>query len=302
MQFSLKHICAGHKAAIYALAPGRDDRHILSAGSDGWIVEWDMDAPETGRVVANVETQVFSLCSFPEQQLLVAGNMNGGVHWIDLAHPQQTRNVQHHKKGVYELRPWKEALFTAGGEGMLTRWQAEDRRAHDSLHLSSQALRSIAISEKRNEMAVGASDGAIYFMDPDTLALKHSLPGAHAQSVFTAVYSPSHRYLLSGGRDAMLRVWDLENDLTLVSEQPAHWFTLNHLVFSPDGRFFATASRDKTIKIWDAETFQLLKVLETIRDGGHTHSVNRLLWTPDYLISASDDRNVIFWTVGDASS
>ncbi|MCK6695880.1 MAG: hypothetical protein L6Q97_27735, partial [Thermoanaerobaculia bacterium] len=126
---------------------------------------------------------------------------------------------------------------------------------------------------------------------------KNTRPGAHANSVFVVAYTPNHRYLLSGGRDAMLRVWDLENNLTLVSEQPAHWFTVNHLVFSPDGQFFATASRDKTIKIWDTETFQLLRVLETIRDGGHINSVNRLLWTPDYLISASDDRSVILWAV-----
>ena len=177
----------------------------------------------------------------------------------------------------------------------LSRWSVAERRAHDSLHLSNQALRAIAISEPRNEMAVGASDGAIYFLDPGTLEIKNSLSNAHGNSVFTVAYSPDQRHLLSGGRDAMLRVWDLENGPALVSEQPAHWFTLNHLVFSPDGRYFATASRDKTIKIWDAATFQLLKVLETIRDQGHLDSVNRLLWTPDYLISASDDRSLILW-------
>lgn len=294
-----KHACTGHKAAIYALAPGRDARHILSAGSDGWIVEWNLDNPETGRVVANVETQVFSLYAIPEQQLLVAGNMNGGVHWIDLEHPDRTRNIQHHQKGVYDLQYYGEWLFSAGGDGVLTRWDARESRAMESLQLSNRALRSVAVSEKRNELAVGASDGAIYFLDAGTLALKHTLPGAHGHSVFVVAYSPNHRYLLSGGRDAMLRVWDLENKHTLLSEQPAHWFTVNHLVFSPDGRFFATASRDKTIKIWDTETFQLLKVLETIRDGGHLNSVNRLLWMPDCLISASDDRSVVLWTVSD---
>lgn len=295
MLVSRQHICTGHRAAIYALAPGRDERHVYSAGSDGWIVEWNLDDSETGRVAANAETQVFSLCSFPEQQLVVAGNMNGGVHWIDLAHPDRTRNVQHHKKGVYDLQAWQGWLFSAGGEGMLSRWSVAERRAHDSLHLSNQALRAIAISEMRHEMAVGASDGAIYFLDPGTLEIKNSLPNAHGNSVFTVAYSPDQRFLLSGGRDAMLRVWDLENGPALMSEQPAHWFTLNHLVFSPDGRYFATASRDKTIKIWDAATFQLLKVLETIRDQGHLNSVNRLLWTPDYLISASDDRSLILW-------
>ncbi|MBK7939593.1 MAG: hypothetical protein IPJ82_22020 [Lewinellaceae bacterium] len=94
-----------------------------------------------------------------------------------------------------------------------------------------------------------------------------------------------------------MRVWDLENNFRLVSEQPAHLFTLNHIVFSPDGQFFATASRDKTIKIWDAATFQLLKVVDTIRNGGHINSVNRLLWLPGCLVSCSDDRTVMLWWV-----
>lgn len=297
MEITRTHISTGHRAAIYALAPGHDSRHILSAGGDGWVVEWNLDDPETGKVVANAETQVFSLCSFPEKKLVVAGNMNGGVHWIDLAHPDRTRNIQHHQKGVYDIQALGNWLFTAGGEGILTRWSLQEGRAKDSFHLSNKALRTIAVSETRNEMAVGASDGAIYLLEADTLALKIKLPGAHGHSVFTLAYSPNRRYLLSGGRDAMLRVWDLENDLALVSEQPAHWYTINHLVFAPDGRHFATASRDKTIKIWDAESFQLMKVLDTIRDGGHINSANRLLWLPGCLVSGSDDRSLIIWTV-----
>lgn len=294
----MNHTCTGHRASIYALAPGQDARHFLSAGGDGWIVEWNLDDPETGRVVATVETQVFALFALPDQQRLVAGNMNGGLHWVDLAHPDRTRNIQHHQKGVFDLQahgPW---LFSAGGEGMLTRWALEEARSVESFHLSNKSLRAIAIAPGRGEMAVGASDGNIYLLDLETLALKHVLARAHTPAVFALRYSPDERYLLSGGRDALLRVWHLEeNTPTLHSEQPAHWFTLNHIAYSPDGTRFATASRDKTVKIWDAASFRLTKVLETLRDNGHRNSVNRLLWLPDALVSASDDRTVKIWTL-----
>lgn len=289
------HTCSGHKAAIYALAPGRSRRHFLSAGGDGWVVEWNLDDPENGKLLAAVETQVFSLCALHEQQLVVAGNMNGGVHWIRYNQPELSRNVLHHQKGVYDITAIGSRLFTAGGEGMLTAWDIESARASESFHLSNQALRCLAYSEQRQELAVGASDGSIYLLDSDNLALLRVLPAAHKPSVFTLAYSPDGRYLLSGGRDAMLRVWDVADDFRLVSEQAAHWYTVNHIVFSPDGAFFATASRDKTLKIWDASTFTLLKVIDTIRDGGHINSVNRLLWLPECLISASDDRSAKVW-------
>ncbi|MCC6459245.1 MAG: WD40 repeat domain-containing protein [Saprospiraceae bacterium] len=292
------HTSTGHRSSLYALARGAAAQQVLSAGGEGWVVEWNRSAPDTGRVLANAETQLFALLALPEPHRLVAGNMNGGLHWIDLQQPEQTRNLQHHQKGVFDLQIHAEWLFSAGGEGTLTRWAHQEARSVESFQLSNRPLRSLALAPERRELAVGSSDGSIYLLDLDTLALKQTLPKAHLPSVFTLCYSPDRRYLLSGGRDAMLRVWDLDQGLALVSEQAAHWYTINHIVFSPDGRYFATASRDKTIKIWDAGSFALLNVLDTIRDGGHINSVNRLLWlSADCLVSGSDDRSLIWWQI-----
>jgi WD40 repeat protein len=282
--------------AAYALAPGKDARYFLSAGGDGWVAEWNLDEPETGQLVASVETQIFSLCALNANRL-VAGNMNGGVHWIDRENPDKTLNIQHHKKGVFDIVAAGEWVFTAGGDGVLTRWDLEKGRTVESFQLSNQALRAISFSEKRRELAVGASDHSIYLLDLETFELKTTLKNAHSNSVFTLAYSPDSKFMLSGGRDAMLRVWDLKNDFQLISEQAAHLFTVNHIVFSPDGKLFATASRDKTLKIWDSQTFQLLKVADVMRYGGHVNSVNRLLWLPDCLVSCSDDRTVMLWEV-----
>ncbi len=295
MHIRKKFVCSGHRAALYALARDREDRHVITAGGDGWLVDWDLDDPETGRVIASVETQVFSLLTLPGRGWVVAGNMNGGVHWIDLEHPAQTRNIQHHQKGVYDIQTAGQWLYTAGGDGVLTRWDAGTGATVESFQLTNRALRAIAISGVRSEMAVGASDGAVYLLDLETLALKNTIPKAHLPSVFALAWSPDATHLLSGGRDAMLRVWNRQKEPALVSEQPAHWYTINHIVFSPDGKYFATASRDKTVKVWDAGSFQLLKVLDTIRDGGHINSVNRLLWLPGCLLSVSDDRTMIGW-------
>lgn len=289
--------CTGHQAALYALAPGRDHRHFLTAGGDGWIVEWSLDDPETGRLAAAVETRLFSLLHLPDSQRLVAGNMGGGIHWIDPDDPASTRNVQHHRQGVYDLLAVGDWLYSAGGDGLLTRWSVAEGRTVESVQLSGRSLRTLAYSAVRSELAIGASDGSIYLLEETTLTQRRIIPDAHLPSVFTVAYAPDQRYLLSGGRDAMLRVWDLEDNMKALLEIPAHRFTLNHLAFSPDGRMFATASRDKTFKIWDAHTYELLKVVDTLRYGSHIHSVNRLLWLPDGLVTASDDRSAMIWRV-----
>jgi WD40 repeat protein len=229
--------------------------------------------------------------------------MNGGVHWVDLQQPENNRNVAHHQKGVFAICRVKDSVFTVGGDGMLTRWSTDPFRTVESLQLTNQSLRSIDYHAGRNELAVGGSDNAIYLLDAATLQIKRQLPDAHENSVFTVRYTADGRRLLSGGRDAHLKGWDLEEDCETIFSEPAHWFTINDIVFHPNGLWFATASRDKSIKIWDADSFRLLKVLEGVRDGGHFNSVNRLFWSAHegQLISGSDDRSMIIWRVSQES-
>lgn len=301
-RLSRQHVSTGHQGAVYALVSAFTPFAFFSAAGDRWIVEWNSHHPENGILVAVTETQVYSLATLPgEGRRVVAGNMNGGLHWLDLDRPDQERNIQHHQKGVFDLLVAGDRLFSAGGEGMLSCWDTATARALESLHLSNRSLRVLAHSPARRELAVGASDGCIYLLDTDTLALRHTIPGAHDPSVFALCYHPVLPLLLSGGRDAWLRVWTLpsvgasESAPTLFIEHPAHLFTVNAIVFSPDGRYFATGSRDKTLKIWNGTDFQLVKVADTIRDGGHVNSVNCLLWHSDFLLSAGDDKTIRWW-------
>jgi WD40 repeat protein len=301
MQIKRRHTCTGHRAAIYALAPGRDHRHFLTAGGDGWVVEWNLDDPETGKVIATTDSQIFSLARLPGDKL-VAGNMNGGLHWIDLEHPERTRGVQAHRKGIYDFLVLPHQLMSVGGDGMLTVWNMAREQPEASIQLSAKSLRCIAYAPGRDELAIGASDNSITFVDASTLLVKAVLPDAHQNSVFSLVYSPDETTLLSGSRDAFLRVWEVPAERDGIPypsqrspELAAHLFTINHICYAPDGSLVATASRDKTIKIWDAHTFELLKVLDTIRDGGHLNSVNKLMWLPGVLVSVSDDRSAVVW-------
>lgn len=287
----------GHNGSIFALTTNESDQYFLSGAGDGWVVRWDLDNPDPGKLVAKVETQIFALQYLASGNRVVAGNMNGGVHWIDLDHPDKTINIAHHQKGVFAIMELGGHVLTAGGEGLLTRWDKSTGRSLDSLKLSHQSLRALAYNPQRQELAVGASDHAIYILDAQDLTIKQTLPEAHQNSVFALAYSPDGELLFSGGRDAHLKVWDTQAAYLQLSSQPAHMYTINKIVFHPEGRFIATASRDKNIKIWDAQTFQLLKVLESYRDDGHLNSVNTLLWSAhrNCLISGSDDRSLILW-------
>ena len=289
----------GHKASIYALAQAQAPHLFLSGAGEGWIVQWDLTQPKDGNLLAKVEGNIFSLLHLPLQNCVLAGNMYGGLHWVDLDKPDNTKNIAIHKDGIFGIHHIGKHVYTLGGRGLLTKWNIETRRSIESLHLSHQSLRSLAFAENRNQVAIGASDHHIYFVDLDKMVVTNTIKKAHDNSVFALQYSPDQKHLLSAGRDAHLKVWNIDNQNQLLSSQSAHWFTINKIAFHPKGHIFATASRDKTIRIWDSQSLQLLKEIDAARNGGHINSVNNLLWSSynNYLISASDDRSLIVWDI-----
>lgn len=295
-QLKKKVQLTGHNGSIFAVIADHQERHILSGAGDGWIARWSLDEPDLGKIVAKVETQIFSMCLLESQNRLVVGNMNGGVHWVDLDAPEKTLNIAHHQKGIFTIQQIGEHVFTGGGDGIITRWDSLSGKSLESLQLSRSSIRGMDFSPRRNELAVGASDHVIYFLDATSLTLKRSIPNAHDSSVFCVKYSADEECLYSGGRDAQLKVWSLGEPPQAVVQKAAHLYTINDLALSPDGAFLASGSRDKTIRIWHTSDFKLVKALETVRDQGHVNSVNQLLWLPSgELISASDDRRLIVW-------
>jgi WD40 repeat protein len=108
-------------------------------------------------------------------------------------------------------------------------------------------------------------------------------------------YAPDGSYLVSGSRDAQIKIWDALT-FELIKNIPAHMFAVNHIAFHPSLPYFATASMDKSIKIWGADDFKLYKIIS--REKGypcHVLSINKLAWDGNHLISVSDDKRIMIW-------
>lgn len=289
----------GHTASIFTITPGFTENTLLSGAGDGLIAEWTTDPGDTkANAIARIPANIFSLCTLEKYNLLCAGTMRGGIHIIDVHTKKEIKNLGRNTASIFDLQVHNSVLFAASGEGQAYVWQIPSFELADIIEITYQSIRAVAFTSKTNEVAFACSDHKIYIYDVSNFNIKHILEG-HTNSVFTACYSPGGKYLLTGSRDAQLKIWNAENKYTLMHTIPAHLFTINHIAFSNDGKLFATAGRDKTIKLWDAETFDLLKVIDKEKYEGHINSVNKLFWSAhnNLLISCSDDRSIISWQI-----
>ncbi|GAC1593625.1 MAG: hypothetical protein NVS3B25_15660 [Hymenobacter sp.] len=292
---------AGHRDAVYALTGGTGSA-VYSGSADGMVVGWDAADPgRDGELLARVENSVYALRHLPALELLVLGHNFQGVQALDLARRQLARATALPPVAIFEIvfSASRQRLYVALGDGTLAVLTVPDLRLEKLLRLAHKSLRCLALHEGRGELAVGSSDARTYVLELDSLETRYTL-GESTNSVFSVAYSPDGARLLTAGRDAQIRTWDVAVGYALTGTVPAHLYTINHLAFSPDGRYLASCSLDKSIKLWDAATLTLLRVLDRARAAGHGTSVNRLVWpgAKNRLVSCSDDRSLAVWAVG----
>lgn len=296
IQIKKIHSLTGHNDCLYALCK-YDDSRFFSAGGDGMVVQWDLDNPEVGKMVAQVPNSVYALAYRLDKKLLVVGQNFSGIHLIDVEQKSEVQSRAITDKAIFDIQTTSKVIYvgTGGGELIMLDWELNVLKS--SKH-STQSARSIAINEHRKEIVVGYSDFFIRVFDLESLELKKAFK-AHDISVFSVRYHPTLPLLVSGSRDARFKFWDLDNDYALVEEVVGHMYAINDIEFSESGKYFFTCSMDKSIKVWDANHFRLLKVIDKSRHAGHATSVNKLLWMnyKDWLVSCSDDRTISVWDI-----
>ena len=289
---------SGHRDSVYTLIRNKEPNSFFSAGADGLVVKWDLQKPDLGDLVARVPGTIYAMALDDRSGNLWLGQNNEGVQLVNPESKELIASSKVANSVIFDILLYDGLAYLALGDGVIVVMDIENFAVRKHIKASHKSVRTLAINPTTREIAAGFSDWDVRVFDREGTELKKSF-SAHTNSVFVAKYSPDGRFLLTAGRDAHIKIWDVAADYELVEDIPAHLFAINHLTFSPDGKLFATCSMDKSIKVWDAETFRLLKVIDRARHAGHGTSVNKLLWTSfqNCLVSCSDDRMVSVWRV-----
>src|SRR5882672_9744903 len=206
--------------------------------------------------------------------------------------------------------------------------------SHDSLSLSPQwrqlsslillislisaPICGFAQSKEQDKRGIGIKSGPT----PIPASMTPAAPGGkpelilqtgHTRSANAVAFSPDNRWLASGGKDNVIKIWDLANGNVLRTLY-GHTSNVNALAVSPDGKLLASGSgdindprdlgtftqggvvggaEDNTVRIWSVQTGQQLQVLR-----GHQLPVGALAFSNDghSLTSVSGD-GVKVWDV-----
>ena len=113
------------------------------------------------------------------------------------------------------------------------------------------------------------------------------------QQVSSAAFSPNARFIVSGGWDNRVRLWELEKGKSVPDfDGDGHKYYIYSVSFSPDGAYIVSGAIDGII-VWDARTG---KSIQHLKPG----SVESIAFSPDgKLLGASNSKAVLLYDFQD---
>lgn len=291
-----KTVFSGHIGPVYTITPGVNPGEIISGSSDQRIGSWSLMTGLPADFSASMPTHIIALLAIPDSKIIIAGTSGGTVHFIDTAERKEIKAEKYFDSQVFEITYSLKhhMLFICSGDGRVVVTDSNSFEKLKSLQICNEKVRSAAIHPNGDSIAIASSDGRVRIFSLPLMIETHNFV-AHDLAANVVCWHPEGKYLLSGGRDAYLNLWDPGKDFESIQKIPAHNYAIYSIAFAPDGKLFATGSRDKTVKIWDAENISLLLRINKEKQEGHLNSVNKVIWTEQGLVSAGDDRAIILW-------
>ncbi len=295
----------GHQAAVYNLCHGLTNEAFISCGSDKNVVRWNLNNGEEN-LLARAPLAAYSVVLNKDASVLAIGLGDGSISFLDLKNKVEFKKLLQHKAAIFDLvfSPKKALYIAASADGSISFIDATETHCKKIIKICNAKIRSLSLSADENTLAVACGDGSIRLFGLDNLQ-QLSQTAAHKESCNVVIFHPDGKHLLSGGKDALLGIWEIMSDsqLKLVQLIPAHNYAIYSISFHPKLHWFATGSRDKTVKIWDASSFDFLLRINNENHQGHKNSVNKVLWMQqdELLLSTGDDRSIMAWKISEGA-
>ena len=201
------HTLREHRDSVTAVA-WRSASSLVSASLDRRIILWDL---RTGSPIQQLEGHsrgVSSLCFLNDKEKLVSTGVDQNIRVWDLASGELIRSLNNHTLPVHDLalRPDASGLpmiVSAGDDRTVRFWQPTIGRMVKFARLKEAPL-NVAWLNNGSRIVAACADGAIRFVDPDSVEVTGEIQALNGWAYSLAVH-PTDGSVVVGGPNAQVR-------------------------------------------------------------------------------------------------
>jgi WD40 repeat protein len=185
-------------------------------------------------------------------------------------------------------------LVTGGMDKLVNVWRLGKPSPLMTLAGHSTPVTSVAFDLLEESVAAGSQGGSVKVFALGSGGKTVRNLNGHQSDVLSLNAHPYHQYLLSGGADTNMRVWDVRRKSCLGTYR-GHSGSVTSVLFSPDGSLAASGGDDGVVNIWDLTAAKLLHQFK----GCHASAVTSIAFHPSefLLATSSTDKTVKFWDI-----
>lgn len=148
-------------------------------------------------------------------------------------------------------------------------------------------------------LASCSKDNSIKFFDHEKLFIKRAYKQVvEPQNIRSIQFHPSGDYLISGGDNPYVRIFNITTFQAYISKdvENQHTMPINQVRYNNDGRQYATCSKDGSIKYWDGISNSCIRTIANAHKGEQVSSVE---FSKDskYLLTGGRDSTAKIWDV-----
>jgi len=260
----------GHTGRIHELDISADGKWLVSAANDHTALVWQLDKPsQPPLTLSGHYGPVFAARFAPDgKQLATAGEDGRVIVWAFDAQigpqPQVQKVFVGHQGAVFAVAfsPDSRQVASAGYDKRVHVWRPEDIA---DLKLAEL----VTTSQPLNPQSSRALEG-------------------HRGPVRTVQFAPTGEYVISGGDDNTIRIWDVATGRPY-AELRGHSRPVQACAIAADGSQVFSGGQDGEIKLWDLVDYR--PAPQGIALAGHTDAVLAAAFSPDgsRVITAGGD-------------
>jgi WD40 repeat protein/tetratricopeptide (TPR) repeat protein len=303
----------GHRLPVYVLQRGRRPETFISAGADGFVLEWDVERLRQVSILANHGSPVLALAWAADQKKMVTGGADKIILvWDMTTSPSRIMHVlKGHCDVIYGLAIVGDVLHSCALDGQIRQWNLSSGAQIRTKVCSKVGITSIAPTPDGERVCFGDCDGFVGILEwrtggivttwaetpgeerrdrPYTRrdAIRGKYPGRFGMSedgwremrIRCVVIHPSGEWFITVVNRGDILSWDFRASRTAHLELHAD-MRIFGAAFSADGRYCA-ATGDDAVTVYD--------IAEKSRKSDYTGTrAYAVLFVRDTVVTASDD-------------
>jgi WD40 repeat protein len=256
--------------------------------ADGWVATTDLsdnlrlwslaNGPGVGATARGVTAALFGAVG---EQVLITGNRDGKVfEWKWGAAALSTVRMAARRGAVTALARNGRSVASGGDDGIL---QVMGEGVDASLSGHEGRITSIAFSPTGETLLSVDASHTLRVWDIASASVERTISGTGLR-LTQARYTNGSSYIMAGGLDGMVQIFDATTGQGVGSPMPAAASSITDLTISPDGARFAIASEDGKLAMLGAPLPSQLDIVDCA-DGGSVSTRTRKL--ADELVGAA---------------